>query len=78
VGTVLTQSADGSRLYIHLLEYPFSELKMKHMAGKLDYAQFLHDASELRFRENADGTVNFIIPGIRPDQTISVVELFLK
>lgn len=78
VGTVLTQTTDGSRLYIHLLEYPFSELKMQNMAGKIDYAQFLHDASEIRFRENADGSVNFIIPGIRPDQTISVVELFLK
>lgn len=78
VGTVLTQSEDGSRLYIHLVDYPYSELKMKDMAGKIDYAQFLHDASEIRFRENADGTVNFLIPGIKPDQTISVVEVFLK
>ena len=78
VGTVLTQSADGSRLYIHLLEYPFSEMKMGNMAGKIDYAQFLHDASEIRFRENPDGTVNFIIPGIKPKQEISVIEVFLK
>lgn len=78
VGTVLTQSVDGSRLYIHLLEYPFSEMKMGNMAGKIDYAQFLHDASEIRYRENADGTVNFIIPGIKPKQEISVIEVFLK
>lgn len=78
VGTVLTQSADGSRLYIHLLEYPYSELKMKDMAGKIDYVQFLHDASEIRFRNEADGRVSFIVPGIKPNQTISVIEVFLK
>ena len=78
VGTVLTQSVDGSRLYIHLLEYPFSEMKMANMAGKIDYVQFLHDASEIKFRENADGSVNFVIPGIKPKQEISVMEVFLK
>ena len=66
VGTVLTQSEDGSRLYIHLLEYPYSEMRMENMAGKIDYVQLLHDASEIRFRENADGSVNFLIPGIKP------------
>jgi len=78
VGTVLTQSEDGKRLYIHLLEYPFTELKMQGMAGKVDYAQLLHDASEIRYRENADGSVNFIIPGIQPKQTVCTIELFLK
>ena len=77
-GTVLTQSEDGSRLYIHLLEYPYAELKMEGMAGKVDYAQFLHDASEIQFREKADGSVNFLIPGIKPNQVISVLEVFLK
>lgn len=78
VGTMLTQSEDGSRLYIHLVDYPYSEMKMGNMVGKIDYAQFLHDASEIRYRENGDGSVNFLIPGIKPDQTISVVEVFLK
>ncbi|MBR5586431.1 MAG: alpha-L-fucosidase [Clostridia bacterium] len=78
VGTLLTQSNDGKRLYIHLIDYPYSELKMKDMAGKVAYVQFLHDASELGFREKNDGSVNFIIPGIKPDQTVSVVEVFLK
>ena len=78
VGTALTQSADGSRLYIHLLEYPYSELRMANMAGKIDYAQFLHDASEIQIREKKDGSVRFLIPGIKPKQEISVVEVFLK
>jgi len=77
-GTQLSQSADEKRLYIHLIEYPFCELKMKGMAGKIAHVQFLHDGSALKFRENSDGSVNFIIPGIKPDQTISVIEVFLK
>ena len=78
VGTVLTQSEDGSRLYIHLIDYPYSEMKMGDMADKIDYAQFLHDASEIRFRKNKDGSVNFIIPGIKPNQDLTVIEVFLK
>ena len=78
VGTSLTQSEDGKRLYIHLIDYPFAEMKMKNRAGKIAYTQFLHDGSELKIRENKDGSVNFIIPGIKPDQTVSVVEVFLK
>lgn len=77
-GTLLTQSEDGKRLYIHLVDYPFSEMMMANMAGKIKYAQFLHDGSEIRFRKNDDNSVNFIIPGIKPDQTISVVEVFLN
>ena len=78
VGTALTQSQDGKRLYIHLLEYPYSEMRMENLADKIDYAQFLHDASEIRFRKNPDDSVNFIIPGIKPDQPVNVIEVFLK
>ncbi|MBQ4517500.1 MAG: alpha-L-fucosidase [Clostridia bacterium] len=77
-GTVLTQSDDGKRLYIHLLEYPYSEMNMTGMKGKIDYAQLLHDGSEIRFREEKDGSVSFIIPGIKPDVTLPVLELFLR
>ena len=53
-------------------------MNMKNMSGKIAYTQFLHDGSELKVRENGDGSISFIIPGIKPDQTISVVEIFLK
>ena len=48
------------------------------MKGKIDYAQLLNDGSEIRFREEKDGSVNFIIPGIKPDVTVPALELFLK
>lgn len=79
VGCLLTQSTDEKRLYIHLIDYPYSELVMENMKDKIDYAQFLHDASEIRFRENANNSnVNFIIPGIRPDTVCPVIEVYLK
>lgn len=77
-GTMLTQSADGKKLYIHLVEYPFSELKMENLAEKIDYAQFVFDGSEIHYRINDDNTVNFIVPNIKPEETISVIEIFLK
>ena len=50
---------------------------MEMPAGRIDYAQLLHDGSEIAFREK-DGIVTFLIPGIKPDQEISVIEVFLK
>ena len=44
-GCRLTQSEDGKRLYVHLCEYPYKFLELPGFAGKVDYAQFLHDAS---------------------------------
>jgi len=76
-GTLLTQSEDGKRLYIHLVDYPFSSLKMENMIGKVEYAQFLHDNSEIEIREKGD-LVTFLTPGIKPPQVISVIEVFLK
>ena len=50
-GTRITQSNDGKRLYIHLIEYPNGFLKLEGMGGKVDYVQFLHDASEIPFTD---------------------------
>lgn len=51
-GTWLTQSEDGSRLYVHLFSYPFKVLTMENIADKIDYAQFLHDGSEVRYEKD--------------------------
>lgn len=90
-GTVLTQSEDGKRLYIHLLSYPFRMLSMKGLGGKIEYAQLLHDASEIQYRigtmtsghlEGLAGeepeTVYFRLPVVRPAQVVPVIEVFLK
>ncbi|MBR5225154.1 MAG: alpha-L-fucosidase [Clostridia bacterium] len=86
----LTQSEDGKRLYVHLFAYPFQHLHMKGMAGKVDYAQFLHDGSEILFSEGTTETYGdspipgredlliLHLPPVKPDCLVPVIELFLK
>ena len=71
----LTQSEDGKRLYVHLFAYPFAHLQLRGLAGKVEYAQFLHDASELLFTE---GGVNHFSEGAARGDDLLVIELFLK
>jgi len=58
---------------------------LKGYAGKVKYAQFLHDRSELRFgKANASVThkdeldekdILLVLPDVRPDVEIPVIEL---
>ena len=91
-GCCLTESTDGKRLYIHIMEYPITYLVMPEMAGKIEYAQFLHDGSEIKAIEkeaekNAhadlllqlpDNAVGFHVPPVKPDVIVPVIEVFLK
>lgn len=76
-GTVLTQSEDGKRLYVHLIDYPFKTLPFENLEGKVDYVQFLHDGSEILFKEK-DGYVLFTLPVVQPQKITPVIEIFLK
>ena len=83
-----TQSVDGSRLYLHLFAYPFAHLQLKGLAGKVEYAQFLHDGSEILFTDgkmdhfgeglpqNPDD-LTLYLPPVKPSTLLPVVELFL-
>ena len=88
-GVKMTQSEDGSRLYLHLFTYPFKFLELPGFAGKVDYAQFLHDGSELLFTEGkvdhfsegrtqSDDLLVLSIPPVKPRVIVPVIELFLK
>ena len=87
-GCKFTQSEDGKRLYIHLFTYPFQSLELPGFEGKIDYAQFLHDGSELLCKDGvelmADGgnfktTAPVIeLPVVKPNVIVPVIELFLK
>lgn len=88
-GCRLTQSEDGKRLYVHLIEYPYSFLELSGFAGKVDYAQFLHDGSEIEMREGETGHFSegqtkdetklvLSIPPVKPNVIVPVIELFLK
>lgn len=89
-GCRLTQSEDGKRLYVHLIEYPFEALELEDMADKVEYAQFLHDASELLMMKKEKNPYFLVagdeakdmlvvkLPAVKPDVIVPVVELFLK
>ncbi len=90
-GCRLTQSEDGKRLYVHIIEYPYGEhggeIRMYGMEGKVEYAQFLHDASEIQYSDGyaynggvkiVDNLISLKIPPVKPNVVVPVVELFLK
>ncbi|MCQ2413491.1 MAG: alpha-L-fucosidase [Clostridia bacterium] len=84
-----TQSEDGKRLYIHIFDYPFRFLEISGLAGKVEYAQFLHDGSEIKFTEGKvdhfsqgrtedETMVVFDLPVVKPNVIVPVIEVFLK
>jgi len=81
----------GNRLYLHLFAWPFAHVHLPGLAGKVEYAQLLDDASELRYRVldpgkvastidlggQPEGTLTLDLPARRPRSALPVVELFL-
>lgn len=79
--TLLTYNPVTNRLYIHLLAYPMGTVTLANSGDKVKYAQFLHDASEIRYstgRETAANDVTFSLPILKPDTEIPVLEIYLK
>lgn len=80
---------NGNRLYAHIFAWPFRYLHLPELAGKVEYAQLLNDASEVTFREpganvspleeDAHGdSIVLTLPVIKPDIVVPVIEIFLK
>jgi len=85
--SLMTYNPKTNRLYIHLLDYPLQNLSLSGFAGKVKYAQFLHDASEIKITPRTEhGTkegstptdLNLSLPVIKPNVEIPVIELILK
>ncbi len=86
--TLLTYNPETNRLYIHLLDYPMKWFTLKGFEGKVKYAQFLHDGSEIKFgkpRHNVThqetkgkDDVILILPMVKPNVEIPVIELILN
>ena len=82
----------GKRLYLHILSWPMQSIFLDGLAGKVEYIQFLHDASEIIYQEGpardahymvdtesrSQDTVTLELPIQRPDVLVPVVEIFLK
>lgn len=79
--TLLTYNPAAKRLYIHLLAYPMGNVKMTGIADKVKYVQFLHDASEVKYRAgNGEEGQNLTmqLPMVKPPVEIPVIEVILK
>ena len=78
--TLLTYNPVTKRLYIHLLAYPLGSMQLSNMGDKVKYIQFLHDASEIRFRASDEFKNDLILslPVQKPQMEIPVLEVFLK
>lgn len=79
--TLLTWNPETRRLYVHLLSYPLNGLWLKGLAGKVEYVQFLHDASEIGLQPGKGEEASDLwlsLPVAKPPVEIPVLELFIK
>ena len=86
--SLLTFNPETNRLYVHLLDYPMKWFTLNGYEGKVKYAQFLHDGSEIKFgkpRHNVThqetkgkDDVILILPMMKPNVEVPVIELILN
>jgi alpha-L-fucosidase len=80
---------NGNRLFVHVFTWPFRQLILPGLAGKVEYIQLLNDASEIPFRKLGDQTnfdqappvgdnIVLSLPVVKPDVIVPVLEIFLK
>jgi len=82
---------NGRRLYLHLFSWPFRHLHLDGLAGRVEYAQLLHDASEIKMQvidpgqlaqnttmSGTAGALTLELPVQKPDVVVPVIELFLR
>lgn len=84
----LTYNPETNRLYVHVFAWPFAQLHLDGLAGKVKYAQLLNDASEVKMGEvpehqasmagPSSDTLTLHLPVRKPDVVVPVIELFLK
>ncbi len=86
--SLLTYNPETNRLYVHLLNYPLERYTLKGFGGKVKYAQFLHDGSEIQFGQpqsnvtykesGLEDDVILLLPVAKPNVEIPVIELILN
>ncbi len=87
----LTYNPDKNRLYLHVFSWPFKHLHLDNMASRVEYAQLLNDASEIKMlrrvpeaeygsmQETREPTLLTLeLPIKKPNVTVPVIELFLR
>ncbi len=81
----LTQN--GNKLYVHVYAWPFRHLHLPGLAGRVAYARFLHDGSEVDLQPTEwelgqlpvrAGDLVLALPVKQPDVIVPVIELTLN
>ena len=81
----LTQN--GKKVYVHIFAWPFRHLRLEGLEGKVEYARFLHDGSEVQLQLSAwevgqlglkTDMLLLTLPVKKPDVVVPVIELTLK
>jgi alpha-L-fucosidase len=78
---LLTYQPETKRLYVHILTWPYKHLYLdgKAYVERIEYAQLLNDASEIKHKgEERGDSLRLDLPAQKPAVTIPVVELFLR
>ena len=87
-----TYNPETNRLYLHLFAWPFRHVHLDGLADRVQYAQLLNDASEIKMyvidpHQQAQNvtpaggpadTLTLELPIQAPPVAVPVVELFLK
>jgi len=83
---------NGNRLYLHIFNWPFRHIHLDGLGGgKVEYAQFLHDGSEVKWlppseltlwsnteMEVRSDSLTLELPVRKPPVVVPVIEIFLK
>ena len=81
----LTQN--GNKIYVHIFAWPFKMLVLPDLGGKVEYARFLHDGSEVQLEASTWETSQLqlkssdlivSLPVKQPDVVVPVIELSIK
>ena len=82
----LTYNAETNRLYVHVLNWPIRHLHLDGFAGRVAYAQLLHDGSEVFFTSTPErlshwgsggDALTLELPVLQPNVEVPVIELCL-
>jgi alpha-L-fucosidase len=90
-GCNLTYNPETNRLYLHILVWPYKHITLEGKAyvERVEYAQFLHDGSEIAIKgfepcqaahnkSGIENTISITLPQMKPKAAVPVVEFFLK
>ena len=81
---------DGNRLFLHLFSWPFQHVHLEGLAGRVEHAQLLNDASEVSIVDGEagiggpvrwdrpPGSATVVLPVQAPAVEVPVVEIFLR